>query len=103
MRLDADRLADACLRVMAQRLVQLAQEPLFAELIRESAASVENRQDVDSVPIVDDLRYHIAQLYGDGELSGTFLHLLHLPSSTATAFFVPLRRSFYALRASSGV
>lgn len=69
-RMDAERLVDACLRVVAQQLPQLACEPLLADLVRESAAGVANREDVDSVPLVDDLRYHIAQLYGDGELSG---------------------------------
>ena len=32
--------------------------------------SVQNREDVDSVPIIDDIRYHVTLLHGDGELSG---------------------------------
>lgn len=32
----------------------------FAELIREDAESLENRHSTDSVPLVDDIRFHIA-------------------------------------------
>lgn len=85
MQLDTDRLADACLRVIAQHLTQLAREPLFSELIRESAASVEDRQDIDSVPIVDDLRYHIVELHGSGDLSG---RKFQIPNNYAAMCFL---------------
>lgn len=32
----------------------------FAEMVKEDAASLEKRQETDSVPLVDDIRYHIA-------------------------------------------
>ena len=32
---------------------------------------MERREDVDSVPLVDEMRYYISQLHGDGELSGS--------------------------------
>ena len=84
-RMEVDRLADACLRVIAQHLSTLAKEPQFAELVRDSAAGVEKREDVDSVPLVDDLRFHLADIYGDGELSGTSLDPVQPRVSAGTA------------------
>ncbi|DBA74292.1 hypothetical protein WJX77_001158 [Trebouxia sp. C0004] len=67
--MDSDRLADTCVRCIAQHLLLLARDPLFNQLVRDSAESVQNREDVDSVPIIDDIRYHVTLLHGDGELS----------------------------------
>ena len=64
------RLAETCVRCIAQHLLVLVREPLFNQLVKESAESVQNREDVDSVPIIDDIRYHVTLLHGDGELSG---------------------------------
>lgn len=58
------------MRCVAQHLLVLARDPLFNQLVKESAESVQNREDVDSVPIIDDIRYHVTLLHGDGELSG---------------------------------
>ncbi len=58
------------MRCIAQHLLALARDPLFNQLVKESAESVQNREDVDSVPIIDDIRYHVTLLHGDGELSG---------------------------------
>lgn len=65
-------------------------DPLFNQLVKESAESVQNREDVDSVPIIDDIRYHVTLLHGDGELSGQLhdLKLLQLPAQSS--FFHPL-------------
>lgn len=41
-------------------LSQLVEQPEFAELIKEDAASLEDRHETDSVPLVDDIRYHIS-------------------------------------------
>lgn len=38
---------------------QLVDQAEFAEIIREDADSLENRHVTDSVPLVDDIRYHI--------------------------------------------
>ena len=54
------------------------QAPLFNQLVKESAESVQNREDVDSVPIIDDIRYHVTLLHGDGELSGQLRDLTSL-------------------------
>lgn len=40
-------------------LSQLVEQPEFAEVIKEDAASLEERHETDSVPLVDDIRYHI--------------------------------------------
>lgn len=64
------RLTETCVRCIAQHLLILVQHPLFNQLVKESAESVRNREDVDSVPIIDDIRYHVTLLHGDGELSG---------------------------------
>lgn len=41
-------------------LSQLVEQPEFAEIIKEDAASLEERHETDSVPVVDEIRYHIA-------------------------------------------
>ena len=38
---------------------QLVNSAEFAEMIQEDARSVVDRQDMDSIPLVDDIRYHI--------------------------------------------
>ena len=59
-------------------MLELARDPLFDQLVKESAESVQNREDVDSVPIIDDIRYHVTLLHGDGELSGEqYQNLMH--------------------------
>ena len=42
--------------------------PEFAEFIHEDATSVKGREETDSIPIVDDIRFHITnfvQTYSD--------------------------------------
>lgn len=75
IRVEAERLANACLRVIAQNLKEVVHDPQFSELVRESAASVEERQDVDSVPIIDDIRFFITQLHGEDDMSGLICYL----------------------------
>ena len=75
------KLADSCAWCIAQHLLELVREPVFNQLVKESAMSVQNREDVDSVPIIDDICYHVTLLHGDGKLSGKptgtpSLHLL---------------------------
>lgn len=77
MRLEAERLADACLWFIAKGLRVIVDKPEFAELVRVSASSVKLRQDVDSVPIIDDLRYFITQLHGEDFSSGRYRQLQH--------------------------
>lgn len=41
-------------------VLQLVGRAEFAEVIKEDADSLENRHVTDSVPLVDDIRFHIA-------------------------------------------
>ncbi|KAM3871654.1 ankyrin repeat and BTB/POZ domain-containing protein 1 [Diretmus argenteus] len=64
------RLEDQCTEFMAKIIEKLVEQAEFAELIREDAESVEERHETDSIPLVDDIRYHIAsnvQTYSDIE------------------------------------
>uniref|UniRef100_A0A3Q3LSQ8 Ankyrin repeat and BTB/POZ domain-containing protein 1 n=1 Tax=Mastacembelus armatus TaxID=205130 RepID=A0A3Q3LSQ8_9TELE len=54
------RLEDQCTEFMAKIIERLVEQAEFAEIIKEDAASLEKRQETDSVPLVDDIRYHIA-------------------------------------------
>ncbi|KAK7884164.1 hypothetical protein WMY93_027287 [Mugilogobius chulae] len=54
------RLEDQCTEYMAKIIEQLVLDPEFAELIKDDAASVKGRHETDSVPLVDDIRYHIS-------------------------------------------
>uniref|UniRef100_A0A3Q0SV59 Ankyrin repeat and BTB domain containing 1 n=1 Tax=Amphilophus citrinellus TaxID=61819 RepID=A0A3Q0SV59_AMPCI len=54
------RLEDQCTEFMAKIIERLVEQAEFAEIIKEDAASLEERQETDSVPLVDDIRYHIA-------------------------------------------
>lgn len=54
---------DSCVRCLAIHLLKLIQDERLAALIAASADTVSERQDVDSVPLIDDLRFHISQLH----------------------------------------
>uniref|UniRef100_A0A669C5Z0 Ankyrin repeat and BTB domain containing 1 n=1 Tax=Oreochromis niloticus TaxID=8128 RepID=A0A669C5Z0_ORENI len=54
------RLEDQCTEFMAKIIERLVEQAEFAEMVKEDAASLEKRQETDSVPLVDDIRYHIA-------------------------------------------
>lgn len=55
------------------------EQPELAEVIKEDAASVEERQATDSVPLVDEIRFHIAsnvQTYSEIEEANQKLEAL---------------------------
>lgn len=60
----APRLEQMCIRVIAANISDLAHRTELRELIAESAASIVGRQEVDSVPFVDEVRTMIDDLYG---------------------------------------
>ncbi|KAK5609799.1 Ankyrin repeat and BTB/POZ domain-containing protein 1 [Crenichthys baileyi] len=73
------RLEDQCTEFMAKIIERLVEQAEFAEMIKEDAASLEERQETDSVPLVDDIRYHIAsnvQTYSDIEEANQKLEAL---------------------------
>ncbi|TNN42718.1 Ankyrin repeat and BTB/POZ domain-containing protein 1 [Liparis tanakae] len=62
------RLEDNCTEFMARIIERLVERPEFVEIIKEeAAASAEEQRETDSVPLVDEIRYHITgnvQTYG---------------------------------------
>lgn len=55
------------------------EQPELAEVIQEDAAAVEERQATDSVPLVDEIRFHIAsnvQTYSEIEEANQKLEAL---------------------------
>ncbi|XP_029291024.1 ankyrin repeat and BTB/POZ domain-containing protein 1 [Cottoperca gobio] len=53
------RLEDQCTKFMAKIIEQLVEQAEFAEIIKEDAALLEDRHENDSIPLVDEIRYHI--------------------------------------------
>ncbi|XP_016127162.1 ankyrin repeat and BTB/POZ domain-containing protein 1-like [Sinocyclocheilus grahami] len=54
------RLEDQCTEYMAKIIERLVERPEFADMIREDAGNVAARQETDSIPLVDEIRFHIA-------------------------------------------
>lgn len=54
------RLEDLCTEYMAKIIERLVERPEFADMIREDAGNVAARQETDSIPLVDEIRFHIA-------------------------------------------
>lgn len=53
------RLEDQCTEYMAKIIERLVEQPEFADMIKEDAGAVEDRHETDSIPLVDDIRFHI--------------------------------------------
>ncbi|XP_029774068.1 ankyrin repeat and BTB/POZ domain-containing protein 1 isoform X2 [Suricata suricatta] len=54
------RLEDQCTEYMAKIIEKLVEREDFVEAVREEAAAVAARQETDSIPLVDDIRFHVA-------------------------------------------
>ncbi|XP_070349169.1 ankyrin repeat and BTB/POZ domain-containing protein 1 isoform X1 [Equus asinus] len=54
------RLEDQCTEYMAKVIEKLVEREDFAEAVKEEAAAVAARQETDSIPLVDDIRFHVA-------------------------------------------
>ena len=61
--LDVEVVCKSCCRVIAEHLHDFIGQPQLAELVHESAASIQDREDVDSIPIIDDIRFYINQCF----------------------------------------
>ncbi|CAF0763964.1 unnamed protein product [Adineta steineri] len=55
------KLEDQCIRFISDHLEDVLQQEDFVKFVLEDAASVVNRQETDSVPIIDDLRFYLAE------------------------------------------
>ncbi|XP_048714691.1 ankyrin repeat and BTB/POZ domain-containing protein 1 isoform X2 [Caretta caretta] len=53
------RLEDQCTEYMAKIIEKLVELEEFAAAVKENAEAVEERQETDSIPLVDDIRFHI--------------------------------------------
>lgn len=53
------RLEDQSTEYMARIIEKLVDSDEFASAVREDAAAVEERQETDSIPLIDDIRFHI--------------------------------------------
>ncbi|KAM6977066.1 ankyrin repeat and BTB/POZ domain-containing protein 1 [Aplochiton taeniatus] len=75
------RLEDQCTEFMAKIIEKLVEHVEFAEMIKEDAGAVEDRHETDSIPLVDDIRFHIAssvQTYSEIEEANQKLEALEL-------------------------
>ncbi|CCF32449.1 BTB/POZ domain-containing protein [Colletotrichum higginsianum] len=61
--LRVQRLEEFGARYLADRLEDYIDEPEFAELIRESAERIRNRQETDTIELLDDIRYYLGERF----------------------------------------
>lgn len=61
--LRVQRLEEFAGRYLAYRLEDYIDEPEFAELIQESASRVKNRQETDTIELLDDIRYYLSERF----------------------------------------
>ncbi|KAJ5732435.1 hypothetical protein N7493_003916 [Penicillium malachiteum] len=57
------RLEEFAARFLAYRLEAHIDTPEFAELIRESASRIKERQEVDSIELIDDIRFYLNERF----------------------------------------
>ncbi|KAI3341030.1 BTB/POZ domain-containing protein [Ustulina deusta] len=74
--LRVQRLETFAARYLAYRLEDYIDEAEFAELIQESAARVKNREETDTIELLDDIRYYLGDRFRlrfeDAELDGIY-------------------------------
>ncbi|TEA10132.1 BTB/POZ domain-containing protein 3 [Colletotrichum sidae] len=61
--LRVQRLEEFAARYLAYRLEDYIDEPEFAELIDESASRIKNRQETDTIELLDDIRYYLSERF----------------------------------------
>lgn len=61
---DLPRLEDACCRTFALHIDEMCEMEEFPQLVLDDAMAIKGRQQTDSIPLVDDIRHHITQLFG---------------------------------------
>ncbi|KAL1884221.1 hypothetical protein VTK73DRAFT_5357 [Phialemonium thermophilum] len=61
--LQVQRLEDFAARYLAYRLEDYIDEPEFAELIQESASRIKERQETDTIELLDDIRYYLSERF----------------------------------------
>ncbi len=61
--LSIQRLEEFAGRYFAYRLESYIDEPEFEEVVKESARRVKNRQETDTIEIIDDIRYYLSERF----------------------------------------
>ncbi|KAL0937351.1 ankyrin repeat and btb poz domain protein [Colletotrichum truncatum] len=61
--LRVQRLEEFAARYLAYRLEDYIDEPEFAEMINESASRIKNRQETDTIELLDDIRYYLGERF----------------------------------------
>ncbi|KAK1969077.1 BTB/POZ domain-containing protein [Colletotrichum sublineola] len=61
--LRVQRLEEFAARYLADRLEDYIDEPEFAELIKESAERIKDRQETDTIELLDDIRYYLGERF----------------------------------------
>lgn len=57
------RLEEFAARYIAYRLEAYIDEPEFAEIVKESASRISARQEIDSIELLDDIRYYLSERF----------------------------------------
>lgn len=71
------RLEDNCTLFMAKNLDKIIENEEFSQLVLEDAMEIQDREESDSVPLVDDIRHHLSETtFSDFEDSKRKLSLL---------------------------
>ncbi|XP_022081189.1 ankyrin repeat and BTB/POZ domain-containing protein 1-like [Acanthaster planci] len=73
------KLEDQCTEYMARHLEKFIESEEFQQLILEDAAEITNREETDSIIVVDDIRHHISRLvetFSEMEEAQCSLHML---------------------------
>ena len=60
---DLPRLENFVMERMADILEEVVWTEEFSEMVRESAATVERREEIDSIPVVDEIRYFVYRMH----------------------------------------
>lgn len=58
-----NRLEEFGARYIANRLEMYIDDPDFADLVKESAQRVQNRQETDTIELIDDIRYYLSDRF----------------------------------------
>ncbi|TLD22161.1 hypothetical protein PspLS_08155 [Pyricularia sp. CBS 133598] len=61
--LNVQRLEEFAARYIAARLESYIDEPEFAEMIQESASRIKNREETDTIELLDDIRYYLSERF----------------------------------------
>ncbi|KAL9098635.1 MAG: hypothetical protein Q9163_005746 [Psora crenata] len=57
------RLEEFSARFLAYRLERYIEEPAFEEIVKESAARIQARQETDTIELLDDIRYYLSERF----------------------------------------